>query len=333
MAQLRKWEIPVWYILGSQTQLFAFNQQQNLLQISSRSGGTNKVQGMLAPDFSLFAPEPSWNNALSNLPPLDAPFGEYKLGSQAQALLEQRMGSFSTGMPLLAYTTETPRMAVLSAEGLWRWALASAESGNENTQWLEELIRKTIQFLSVTADKSPFKVRTSKKLYEEQEEIIFDGELFNAANEAVNVPEVRLQITSSFGQQYRFVMGRSRLHYFLNTGALPPGDYSYAAEVQLGDKKYNAKGNFAVAALNLEKLNTVANHDLLAQMAARTGGKSFQLREVERLINTLEKQDGMASQSYFEQRLQALIDLDWLLAILVMLLSTEWLLRRYWGSL
>jgi len=333
MAQLRRWAIPVWYILGSQSQLYAFNQQQNLLQISSRSGGTNKVQGVVASDFSLFAPDPSWNNALVNLPPLDAPFGEYKLGGQAQALLEQRLGSLSTGMPLLAYSTETPRLAVLSAEGLWRWALASAESGQQNAIWLEELIRKTIQFLSVTADKSPFKVRSSKKLYEEQEEIVFDAELFNAANEAVNEPEVRLEVKSSLGQQYRFVMGRGRQHYYLNAGALPPGDYSYRAEVQLGDTKYEAKGNLAVAALNLEKLNTVANHQLLAQLAARSGGQSLQLNEEEALITALKEQEGMQSQAYFEQRLQSLIDLEWLLAILALLLGAEWLLRRYWGSL
>lgn len=333
MAQLRKWEIPAWYILGSQTHLFAFNQQQSLLQISSRSGGTNKVQAVVASDFSLFAPDPSWNNALANLPPLDAPFGEYKLGGQAQALLEQRLGSLSTGLPLLAYTTASPRLAVLSAEGLWRWALASAESGEQNNIWLEELIRKTVQFISVTADKSPFKVRSSKKLYEEQEEIIFDAELFNAANEAVNEPEVRLQVKSNVGQQYRFVMGRGRQHYYLNAGALPPGDYAYVAEVQLGDKKYEAKGNLAVAALNLEKLITVANHALLAQMAARTSGKSFSLDEGESVVKALETQEGMVSQSYFEQRLQSLIDLEWLMMMLLVLLGAEWLLRRYWGSL
>lgn len=333
MAQIRRWEIPSWYIVGSQTQLFAFNQQQNLLQISSRSGGTNKVQGVLSPDFSLFAPDPAWSNALGNLPPLDAPFGEYKLGGQAQALLQQRLGSLNTGMPLLAYGSETPRTAVLSAEGLWRWGLANAETGNNSGVWLDELIRKTVQFLSVTADKSPFKVRSSKKLYEEQEEIIFDAELFNAANEALNDPEVRLKVKSNLGQQYNFVMGRSRQHYYLNAGALPPGDYTYQAEAQLGEVKHEAKGNFAVTALNLEKMNTVANHELLAQMAARTGGQAFAMNADAALLAALEKQEGMVSQSYFEQRLQSLIDLEWLMALLLLFVGIEWLLRRYWGLL
>lgn len=333
MAQVKRWELPVWYIVGSQTHLFAFNQQQNLIQINSRSGGTNKVQGVVVPDFSLFTPDPAWANALSNLPPLDAPFGEYQMSGQAQALLHQRMGSVSTGIPLLAFSPETPRTAVFSAEGLWKWGLASAESGQAEALWLEELIRKTIQFLSVTTDKSPFKLRTSKKLFEEQEDVLFDAELLNAANEAINEPEVRLMVKSSQGQQFNFVLGRNRQHYYLNAGALPPGDYTFEGEVQLGGKKLLSKGSFAVVALNLEKINTVANHGLLAQIAASTGGKAIYPAQITELLNALQVQEGMVSQSFYEQRLESLIDLSWLLVLLILLLTAEWMLRRYWGLL
>lgn len=333
MTQVKRWEVPVWYIVGSQTQLFAFNQQQNVLQINTRGGGTNKVQGILSTDFSLFAADPGLANMLGNLPPLDAPFGEYKPGGQAQSLLVQRVGNLNTGLPLLSYSAENPRMAVLAAEGLWKWNLALAEAGNSNGLVLEELIRKTAQFLSVTSDKAPFKLRSSKKLYEEQEEIVFDAELFNAANEAVNDPEVRLRVSNRNGQQFSFVMGRNQQYYYLNAGALPPGDYTFRGEVQLGDKKHEAKGIFAVSALNLEKINTVANHQLLAQMAALTGGKMLNINQKDALTEVLESQEGMQSLSYFEQRLQSLIDVEWLMALLMALLGVEWLLRRYWGNL
>lgn len=333
MTQLKRWEVPIWYVVGTQTQIFAFNQQQSVLQISSRGGGTNKVQGVAATDFTLFASDPNLGRLLDNLPPLDAPFGEYKLGGQAQSLLIQRIGSLNTGMPLLAYSAETPRTAVLAGEGLWKWGLALAETSTANGQTLEELVRKTIQFLSVTADNAPFKVRSSKKLYEEQEEIVFDAELFNAANEAVNDPEVRLRVKHLNGQQYSFVMGRNRQYYYLNAGALPPGDYTYQAEVNLGDKKLEAKGVFAVSALDLEKINTVANHYLLAQMAALTGGKLIDIEKTDDLVLAIQTQEGMESQSYFEQRLQSLIDLEWLMALLLTLLGVEWLLRRFWGLL
>lgn len=333
MAQVKRWEVPVWYIVGSQTQLFAFNQQQNVLQINTRGGGTNKVQGILSTDFSLFAADPALANMLGNLPPLDAPFGEYKAGGQAHSLLVQRVGNLNTGLPLLLYSAESPRMAVLAAEGLWKWNLALAEAGAANSLVLEELIRKTTQFLSVTSDKSPFMLRSSKKLYEEQEEIVFDAELFNAANEAVNDPEVRLSVSNRNGQQFSFVMGRNQQYYYLNAGALPPGDYTFQGEVQLGDKKYEAKGIFAVSALNLEKINTIANHQLLAKMAALTGGKLMNVAQTDALAAALEAQEGMERQSYFEQRLQSLIDVAWLLLLLLLTLAAEWVLRRYWGSL
>jgi len=332
LQAIEKLKVPIWYILGSQTNLMQFNRTQNILEVSSRTGGINKVQADPNANFRLFNVESNILNQIGSLPPLDAPFGDFRLSPQATPLLFQRIGNLNTDMPLLAYAPNSnPRMAILAAEGLWRWQLAQAEA-RLSTDVTAELVRKTVQFLTVKQDKRPFQVRTNRKLYPEQEDILFEAELYNQNFEAVNEPEVRLLITDEKQQDYNFTLGRTQQQYFLNVGALPPGTYSYLAKTRLAGAAYQANGSFVVSALDLEKTNTVANHALLASMAALSGGQMVSLSDQDSLFALLQANDRVKPVVYYEFRIRDLISLEGLLVLIGLLLALEWFLRRYAGS-
>jgi hypothetical protein len=282
--------------------------------------------------FRLFNLESSLQEKVGSLPPLDAPFGDFRLSPQATPLLFQRIGNLNTDMPLLAYAPNSnPRMAILAAEGLWRWQLAQA-GARTGADVPAELIRKTVQFLTVKQDKRPFQVRTNRKLYPEQENILFEAELYNQNFEAVNEPEVRLQITDENKQSYNFILGRTQQQYFLNIGALPPGTYSYLAKTELAGATYQANGSFVVTALDLEKTNTVANHALLASMSALSSGAMLPLDQQQALFDLLQTNESVKPVVYYEMSIRELISLELLLLIIGLLLALEWFLRRYAGS-
>ncbi len=332
LQAIEKLQTPIWYILGSQTNLQQFNRSQNILEVSSRAGGLNKVQTDLNPSFRLFNLENSIQEKISGLPPLDAPFGDFRLSPQASPLLYQRIGNLPTDMPLLAYASNSnPRMAFLAGEGLWRWQLAQAGQ-KSSTDVPAELIRKTVQFLTIKQDKRPFQVRTNRKLYPEQENILFEAELYNQSFEAVNEPDVRLLITDENQRSYNFTLGRTQQQYFLNVGALPPGAYSYSAKTQLAGSAYQANGSFVVTALDLEKTNTVANHALLASIAALSGGEMLPLAQQQQLFNLLQDHESLKPVVYYEMRIRELISLETLLLVIGLLLALEWFIRRYAGS-
>jgi hypothetical protein len=332
LQAIDKLKSPVWYILGSQTNLLQFNRSQNILEVSSRAGGINKVQADVNAAFRLFNLESSLQEKVGSLPPLDAPFGDFRLSPQATPLLFQRIGNLNTDMPLLAYAPNSnPRMAILAAEGLWRWQLAQA-GARTGADVPAELIRKTVQFLTVKQDKRPFQVRTNRKLYPEQENILFEAELYNQNFEAVNEPEVRLQITDENKQSYNFTLGRTQQQYFLNIGALPPGTYSYLAKTELAGATYQANGSFVVTALDLEKTNTVANHALLASMSALSSGAMLPLDQQQALFDLLKTNESVKPVVYYEMSIRELISLELLLLIIGLLLALEWFLRRYAGS-
>ena len=332
LQAIDKLKTPIWYILGSQTNLQQFNRSQNILEVSSRAGGINKVQADLNAAFRLFNVENSLQQKVGGFPPLDAPFGDFRLSPQATPLLFQRIGNLNTDMPLLAYApNNNPRMAILAAEGLWRWQLAQAGARSE-ADAAAELIRKTVQFLTVKQDKRPFQVRTNRKLYPEQENILFEAELYNQNFEAVNEPEVRLLITDENKQSYNFALGRTQQQYFLNIGALPPGTYSYLAKTQLAGASYQANGSFVVTALDLEKTNTVANHALLASMAALSGGEMLPIDQKQQLFDLIQANESVKPVVYYEMSIRELISLEALLLLIGLLLALEWFMRRYAGS-
>jgi hypothetical protein len=332
LQAIDKLKSPVWYILGSQTNLLQFNRSQNILEISSRAGGINKVQADANAAFRLFNIESSLQDKVGSLPPLDAPFGDFRLSPQATPLLFQRIGNLNTDMPLLAYAPNSnPRMAILAAEGLWRWQLAQA-GARTGADVPAELIRKTVQFLTVKQDKRPFQVRTNRKLYPEQESVLFEAELYNQNFEAVNEPEVRLQITDENKQSYNFTLGRTQQQYFLNIGALPPGTYNYLAKTELAGATYQANGSFVVTTLDLEKTNSVANHALLASMSALSGGAMLPLDQQQTLFDLLQTNESVKPVVYYEMSIRELISLELLLLIIGLLLALEWFLRRYAGS-
>lgn len=330
LLEQQKW--PSWFITGSQTNFPAFNKIQNQLQITARPGNTNPVLANPQPGFQLFGMEESQLREIQAFPPLDAPFGSFQQAINLNILLKQRIGSVATDFPLWAFNTNTrPRMAFTLAEGLWRWRLSQAED-KLTTDPLGDLIRKTVAYLAVKEDKRNFKANSSRKLYNEQEALLFEAELYDANYEAVTTPDVALKIQSTDGKTYNFSFGRSGDKYRLNAGSLAPGDYTFTASCQYNGKNETAIGAFSISALNLEAIQTRADHPLLAQLADVSGGKSVTLADMQSIPELLEQGQLLVPTAYYEQRISDLIHLKVLLLLVIALLAFEWFIRRYSGA-
>jgi hypothetical protein len=330
MLEEKKW--PTWFVVGSQTSFPAFNKMQNQLQINARPGNSNPVMANLQPGFQLFSLEAGDLRDLQSFPPLEAPFGTFQQAINLNVLLKQRIGSVATDFPLWAFNTNSrPRLAFTLAEGMWRWRLAQAED-KLTTDPLGDLIRKTVAYLAVKEDKRNFRANSSRKLYNEQEELVFEAELYDANYQPVTEPDVALQIKATSGKEYSFSFGRSDSKYRLNAGSLPPGDYSFTAQCQYNGKNEVARGAFSIAQLNLEALQGRADHQLLAQIADISGGAVFSLADMAKIPDLLLQKEALVPIAYYEQQVSDLINLKWILFLLFGLLAFEWFIRRYSGA-
>lgn len=330
---INKSKAPVFYILGAQSDLPQFDNEQKAIQVSSGHGQMQEVFAQVVPEFSLFTLSDSTRNKLVQFPPLMAPFGSYRTQGPNQVLLKQKIGEVSTTYPLLVFADENGRRTgTLTGEGLWRWALSDYQSyGNHHA--LEELLGQTVQYLTANSNRQRFRVYPAKNVFDEGENVILNAELYNDALELVNTPDVKIELKSDSGKNYSFLFTRTGQSYQLDAGALPSGDYSYAASAKLGNQNLIANGRLAVKPLNLETRQTAADHQLLRALAKQSGGQMLMPSQVNQLANLIRKNENIKTVVYEDKHYADLVDLKWIFVLIVTLLSLEWFMRKREGEI
>ncbi|NQX98082.1 MAG: hypothetical protein HRT73_09410 [Flavobacteriales bacterium] len=324
-------EMSVLYILGNQTVINNYNSLNVGLNISKSGNRFNEILPAVAANFPLFTLSESTIKKINQLPPVVGPFGDYRLTSNGYVLLNQKIGSVETDNPLMVFFQDNgKKTAVLSAEGIWKWRMQDFLKNNNHNAF-NELINKTVQFLSVKEDKSKFRVFTENIIYE-NEEIQLNAELYNDSYELVNDAEITIDLVEESGDKYGFVFNRTTNAYILNAGILPAGFYNYTAKVKFGTKDYVKTGKFQIKPLLLEANNTVANHQLLQNIAQKFGGKLFYPKQLNKVAESINSNNDIAAIIYEENDMKELINLKWIFFVLLTLLSLEWFLRKRNGA-
>jgi len=331
ITDISKSDVPVLIVAGTQTNFTAFNNLQTGVSIYSNNNKFNECQASIDKGFSLFTTSERFNNTISNFPPLQCSFGSYKVSNSAITLFKQRNGNIVTNDPMVVFNTNNGhKYGVICGDGIWRWQLADFQENN-NHDVFNEFIGKTIQFLAAKEDKSLFRVNGNNN-YFENENIEFNSELYNESYELINDKDVQLIITNNAGKQYSFAFTATGNGYKLNAGLLPPGKYNYIANAKVGSKNLSQSGKFTVSALVAEASNTTANHALLYQISAKTNGKLFYKNQFDKLLKELENRADIKPVIYSEKQLNDAVNLKWILALLLFLITVEWFIRKRSGG-
>ncbi len=330
--QLTTSKIPMWFILGAQSNVNAFNQLQRLVKINRANGAIQEIFPLAEPNFTLFTIDPSAIKQLIDYDPLQSPFGNLTFSGSQSTLLSQKIGRVNTQTPLMFFMNdETRKMGFLLGEGIWKWKLEEAKDP-QNLPLVNDIVSKTIQYLSVKDDKRKFKVYTNKPTFDENEHVVLNATLYNDAYEPVNSPDVNVQIKPENGKLFNYTFSKFGAAYRLDAGSLPEGNYSYNASTTLGSQKYTASGSFYVNALITEYQQTTANHQLLYTMAQQNGGKMFMPAQLASIADELDRNEQIKTISYEDRRYEELINFKWLFALIIVLLSIEWFLRKRNGE-
>ncbi|MCX2450807.1 hypothetical protein OQX61_05915 [Pedobacter sp. PLR] len=333
MGKLAQVNVPVWYVVGAQTDISRFNALQKLVSINGANSTIQEAFPMVNTDFTTFDIDPAAVKIINDFDPLLAPFGKVLVNGAGFVALKQRIGKIKTDAPQLFFVNDNGRKSgYLIGEGLWRWKLSEAKDGLSNPV-LNDLISKTVQYLAVKDDKRKFKVVPSKNTFEENENVLINAVLYNDSYVAVNTPDVSLQLKNEAGKLYNFLFSRTAATYQLDAGMLPAGNYTYTASTTLGDKKYQAKGAFFVNAMIAEYQQTIANHQLLHNMALQTNGKLYMPANLLKIQEDIEKNESIKTLSYEDLKYEELINFKWLFAMIILLLSLEWFFRKRNGEI
>ena len=324
-------KIPRLYVLGMDNDYSLLTEQQLGFSVDKFNRTSNEVKAGYNNNFSLFKLGDNVERTLSKFPPLTSPFGSYNAGGNAESLFYQRIGQVNTSDPLFVFTEINElKNGFIVGEGFWKWRLFDYLENN-NHNFSESIMQKSVQFLSARNDKRLFKVY-SKSEFKEYEAIIMDAELYNESYEPVNESDVEISFKNENDVSFDFTFSKTENAYRLNAGSLAPGEYSYVASAEMGNQVLSSTGRISVLEVLAEISNTTADHQLLYNLAQNSRAKMFYPDQLEQLKQELLAKEEIVTVSYSRQSLSDLINLKWPFFVILILLAVEWFVRKRQGA-
>jgi hypothetical protein len=322
--------IPLLLLCGTQTDLQKVNAMFPGLVSINRNMGFDEAQMKISSSFPLFEIDEDEKNFLEQCTPLTVPFANFN-ASNATVFSTQKINSIETDKPLLLFLNRNEtKTAILLGEGIWKWRLSSYKT-SVNFKPFDSFISKIASYLALNFKKTKF-VTTASRIFQENEAISIDAELYNDSYELINTPDVAIEIINAKGHHFPFTFSKTSKAYNLNAGIFPQGDYSFVASVKQGDKTVTSSGAFTVLPINIESENIVAKHNELFALSENHGGKMFLPSETDKLADELLKNNDIKPISHFDKAMKEMVDFPLLFLFLLLLISAEWFLRKYHGG-
>ncbi len=324
-------KIPSIFVWGNSTDFNAFNQLNLGYALNNYRNNSTDVSGYFADEFSLFTLEENVRGMFKTMPPLTLPFGDFSFSPGLTSMVYQQVGQIKTKKPLISFNkVNDTKIGLICGEGIWRWRMTAYQQFESHASF-NEFITKIVQYSAAKEDKSLFRV-SGKNDFQENEVITFDAELYNQSYEPINNREVTMRIFTDDSKEFSYVFSPNGNRYRLNAGQLPVGNYRYEASVHGEKEILKERGEFSVSPLQMELVNTIADHRLMYQLAMDNNGEMVYPQSMNTLAELIRNKKEIVPISYEHKQLNELINYKWLLALLLILLTGEWLLRKRAGT-
>ncbi len=323
--------VPAWFIISNQSNLKQFNRLNGLVRLQNITRQKDQAFPVFNKDFQIFNYPENYSDKLGAYPPLIVPFTKFILHPEARVMLNQKIGSIATTKPLLVLSQQAgQKRTVLIGEGIWQWRLQEYAHDKDFAAF-DELVSKIIQFLSTKNDKRRFRVYPVKNEFITNEPVVFETEIYNEIYENIFGYKIDLLIKDETGETtgYTYVTSENNSKYRI-TG-LRKGIYTYIANGIVNGKNMQMDGQFTVKDLQIESTRLRADFGLLQSLASDTGGKFFISDEIDKMEQEL-LNENPKSKIYTTEDYLAIINMKWGFFILILLVSIEWFLRKYYGS-
>lgn len=323
--------VPITYVLGGAVDLNALNALGAGVKVSGWRASTTDALGTVNKELNLFTLEQEHARAIERFPPLQVPFGIYEAQRGTSVIIKQRVGAIRTDQPLVAVSQQGGRrVAIIAGEGLWRWRLADHQQNGTHRNF-DLLVHKLVQYTALKLDRNRFRVEHARE-FAGNEAVLMSAELYNASLEPVNGPEVTIVLEDEEGRDFPYTFTRRGTGYRLDAGRLPAGRYTWKARTELDGTAHSAAGELVVRDQLAELLSTVADHALLADLAARSEGVLVKPGGLAAIEQAIRQRPEIVARSFSQASYSDLIGLRWIFFIILAMLTAEWVLRRRNGA-
>ena len=138
---------------------------------------------------------------------------------------------------------------------------------------------------------------------------------------------LKIKIIAEQGDKtYNYPMTVNKNFYTVNLDMLPAGVYSY--RVFNDDGKDYKEGKFEISKFNIESRFLNINYSKLKKLAYQTNGKCYHHSDISFLIKNLIDNEDYETIQKVEKKSLPLIEFYFLIIILLLSITSEWLIRK-----
>jgi hypothetical protein len=319
--RLLKNERSYFIITGTHTSWGFLNKAQGVFS-KEISGISENYFPVYRSDFKNFNTE---DLGFDKFAPLRDYFGGIRFNTPYETLLGKSINGIESEDPLLAAFQEgINRRLVLFGEDIWKWRMNSFIATGSYEKF-DQFFNSLIQYLHLSNIKKDMEL-LYEPVYHANDLIKIKLKNYDAnLNPDLNA-NIVFQFKDSVEEIPFYVKGNL---YETQLPGLKQGKYDF--EVMNKDVNKEKKGSFMVVPFSLEQEKTGADKNSLEQLALNSKGQLFYQDQFQELKKYLLENPDFRPMEKENTKMISLIDWKWLLGLIVVSLSLEWLIRKYRG--
>ena len=318
------------YITGKRTKWNKFNTVQDVLSLKTNNS-SQEVFPVLNKDFAPFDFSKKAIAFIKAAPPLLAPFGELTKKDVSHSLFKQKIEGINTSNELFVFSEKEDKLiAILLAEGLWKWRLFDYQM-NKSHDNFNEIIQSVSQYLTLNKDKRKLRLHYPK-LNVEGEVFKLNAQLYNDNYQLIEKAELNLSLIDDTGNEYLYTLSNKGTNYRISLRNLAEGNYSFTLTSTYKKENIIQKGTFAIVASNIEQQKLEANWELLQKMSSLTDGTFIVKEQFSEFAQLIRAKVIIEPSLYFSKQLSDLIKQKAIFFVLLLSLFFEWALRKRLGT-
>ena len=267
----------------------------------------------------------------NDFPPLSDLYGRLVFSQPYESFLFQSINGIESEQPLLASLTNSNQKALfILGEGLWKWRSFIFRKQN-NFEEFDQFVNTLVQYSAQSKDKSRL-IIDYEALYPANSNIVIQAEYLDETLKFDPRVNLEMKLTNKDSKkEISLPFSLKENIYELEVNNLDAGNYEFRVSV-IGTN-VSKRGRFSISEYSVEEQFSSANRNNMATIATNTNGKVYYKNQINSLIDDLVQNNSFYTVQKVQKTTRRLIEWQWILFVIVSLLSLEWFIRKYFGKI
>jgi len=337
---IEKRKTPLLFVNGKSTDYQKLRQFESVLPFRwSATNPTEMYVFPVIPDEAKSNPLVTFDGTVDAgiwqlLPPVYSSQTVFQSKPEAVLIASARMQTVSLNEPLIvSRSVAGQRSLAITGYGVWRWLLTSQDNSQTST-FFHAFLSNAVRWLTTNADERNVRVVPVKDAFTTAEPVEFEGEVYDNRIRPVDNADVIINLHRGDEQIQLPLNPVASGKYEGSLDGLSEGEYTYLANATVGGTSLGQDhGKFSVGQVNAEFLETRMNKSLLEQVAYHTGGRFYDVRNMDSLRTDLGRDIRFTPRELQRSSEVEVWNWQYVAGCIVALLAAEWFVRRRSGML